>query len=38
MFMKICKEKQRIKNLNKYLIWIAQKNWLDMDQVMDKIN
>ena len=23
---------------NKYLIWIAQKNWLDMDQVMDKIN
>ena len=28
----------KIKNLKKYLIQIAQKNWLDMDQVMDKIN
>ena len=35
--MKICQEK-KIKNLKKYLIWIAQKNWLDTDQVMDKTN
>ena len=37
-FMKICQEKYKIKNLEKYLIRIAQKNWLDVDQVMDKIN
>ena len=27
-----------MKNLKKYLIQMAQKNWLDTDQVMDKIN
>ena len=36
--MKNCQEKQKIKNLKIYLIRIAQKNWLDMDRVMDKIN
>ena len=30
----------KIKNKKngKYLIWRAQKNWLDMDRVMEKIN
>ena len=37
-FMKICQEKYKIKKLEKYLIEIAQKNWLDMDRVMEKIN